>query len=122
MQGPPGPPGEFPPSALVRITEFTERSENNSNRLEKLRIDLGGLRDRSREGTAMALALGGLRIPYNKDRSFSMRFGQFMGETAIAAQGAFRVSEDPDVTVDVGAAYGVHYSQSGFTAGFTWSW
>ena len=29
---------------------------------------------------------------------------------------------DPDVTVDVGAAYGVHYSQSGFTAGFTWSW
>ena len=51
-----------------------------------------------------------------------MRFGQFMGETAIAAQGAFRVSSDPDVTVDVGAAYGIHYSQSGFTAGFTWSW
>ncbi len=108
--------------ALVRITELVKQADDNSGRIEKLRIELGGLRDKSREGTAMALALGGLRIPYNKDKSFSMRFGQFMGETAIAAQGAFRVSSDPDVTVDVGAAYGVHYSQSGFTAGFTWSW
>ena len=66
--------------------------------------------------------MGGLHVPYDKDGAFSMRVGNFRGESAIAAQGAFRLSADPDVVVDIGAAYGVEYSQTGFKAGITWSW
>ncbi len=80
------------------------------------------MHSQSREGTAIALSLGGLRIPIDKDSAFAVRYGQFEGELAFSAQGAFRLSSDPDVAVDVGAAYGVNHRQTGITAGFTWSW
>ena len=102
----------------------TQRVEinNNRERIRTLRIDLDNLSDESQEATAIAIALGGLRIPYDKDRAFSMNIGSFRGENAIAAQGAFRLSTDPDVVIDLGAAHGIEYNQTGFKAGITWSW
>ena len=63
-----------------------------------------------------------MRLPYDKDRAFSIRIGTYKGETAIGALGAFRLSTDPDVTLDFGGAFGIEHSQKGVTAGITWSW
>ena len=95
---------------------------NNRERIHSLHIGLNDLRDESREATAVAIALGNLRIPYEKDRAFSIRIGHFMGENAIAAQGAFRVSKEPDVVIDLGIGQGAKYSQTGVSAGITWAW
>ena len=102
--------------------ESQEAAASNAGAVRALRIDLDDLRDESQEAAAIAIALGGLRIPYDKDRAFSMRIGHFRGESAIAAQGAFRLDTDPDVVFNIGAAHGIEYSQTGFTAGITWSW
>lgn len=96
--------------------------DDSRRRIDSLRIDIAGLRDESQEATAIAIALGGLRIPYDKDQAFSMNIGNFRGKNAVSAQGAFRLSADPDVVVDIGAAHGLEYHQTGFKAGITWSW
>ena len=83
---------------------------------------LSDLRDETQEATAIAIALGGLRVPYGKENAFSMRLGNFRSGNAVAAAGAFRLSTDPDVVLDFGAAWGVEYHQTGITAGITWSW
>ena len=70
----------------------------------------------------MAIALSGLYVPRKRDRSFSMGVANFMGKSAVAAQGAWRVSEEPDVVIDLGAAFGAEYHQTGFRAGITFSW
>lgn len=85
-------------------------------------VRLNDLRDETQEATALAIALGGLRIPYDKDNAFSMRLGNFRSGNAIAAAGAFRLSADPNVVLDIGAAWGVEYHQTGVSAGITWSW
>ena len=99
-----------------------EQVYRDSRIVESLRADFNQLRSESREATAISLALGGLRVPYDRDGAFSMRFGHFRGESAIAAQAAFRLSSDPDTVVDIGAAHGIEYSQTGFSAGVTFSW
>ena len=80
------------------------------------------LRGETQEAAAIAITLSGLRIPYGKDKAIALRFGNFMGGNAIGTLGALRLSDDPDVAVDFGVSYGFEYSQTGVTAGLTWSW
>ena len=100
-------------------------AENRQN-IEKNRQDIAGLRDedyrlrnRSREGTALAIALGGIHFPLDKDRSVSLRFGRFEGEEALALGASFRLRENWQI--DFGMGRGLSYRQNGYSAGLSYS-
>ncbi|MGR3913835.1 MAG: hypothetical protein OD918_04815 [Gammaproteobacteria bacterium] len=82
--------------------------------------DIQTLRGESREGSAIAIALGGLHIPPNKTNAISMRYGRFEDQSAIAAQAGFRLRDN--LTFDLGVSHGFDYSQRGYSAGFVLSW
>lgn len=101
----------------------------HGRQIDSLRLSFDELRAESHEGTAIAIALGGMQIPYSKDAAFSLRLGHYRSGFAISAAGAFRLSagsfflpEDVSTVVDLGIAQGLDYSQTGSTAGITWSW
>ena len=105
-----------------RINETTRELQRNSERIDSLQYSFSELHGETQEAAAIAITLGGLRIPHGKDRAVSVRFGNFGSGNAIGALGALRLSEDPDVALDFGFSYGFEYSQTGVTAGLTWSW
>ena len=101
----------------------------HGQQISSLRLSFDELRSESHEGTAVAVALGGMHIPYSKDSAFSLRLGHYRSGLAISAAGAFRLPagafrlpEDVSTVVDVGVAHGLEYHQTGSTAGITWGW
>lgn len=90
--------------------------------IESLQADFGGLRDESHEAGAVAISLGGMVIPDGRGGAFTMRIGHLRGESAISAHAGIRLPSESDLTVDFGVARGLRHSQTGLTAGFTWSW
>ena len=90
--------------------------------IDSLRADFDGLRDESREAGAVAISLGGMVIPDGKGGAFTLRLGHLGGESAISAHAGIRLPSESEITLDFGAAQGLRHSQTGFTAGFTWSW
>ena len=94
---------------------------DNARAIQALHVDFESLRGESREGSAVAIALGGMHvIPDGKGKSLSLRYGYFEGENAVAAGGAFRLHKD--WIVDLGVSYGTRYEQTGFGAGLNFSW
>lgn len=61
-------------------------------------------------------------VPDGMGGAFTVRLGHLEGESAISAHAAFRLPAEPELILDFGAAQGLEHSQTGFTAGFTWSW
>ena len=93
--------------------------ENRAN-IETLQHQYRNLRARSREGTALAIALGGIHVPVDKDRSVSLRFGYFESEEALALGGSFRLEENWQI--DFGMGHGLRYEQRGYSGGLSYSW
>ncbi len=132
MVGPAGPPGPPGPAASLpegwlanqqqRIDEMLKGLDGYGSSLDSLQHSFSRLRSESHEGTAIAIALGGMRLPQDKDRAISLRLGHFRSKSAIAAGGAFRLLEEPNVVLDFGISQGLDYSQTGGSAGITWSW
>ncbi len=94
-----------------------------------MQLSFNDLRAELHEETAMAIALGGMRIPYNKERAFSVRLGHYRSGNAIASAAAFRLPAGalflPDTIsseVNVGIAYGFDYSQTRLSMSFAWRW
>ncbi len=135
MAGPPGPPGPPGPTGAAgppgtaslasnRLTALEGRInglEQYGSQIGSLHLSFDELRAESHEATAIAIALGGVRIPRNQQGAFSLRLGNFRSGNALAAAGAFRLPESP-VVIDLGISHGFEYSQTGFAAGVTWSW
>ena len=92
----------------------------NEREIRALNAKYRALRSENREGTAVALALGGIYLPKDKDNAINMRFGHFEGESALAAAGAFRINEN--WWADFGVAYGLRHNQLGYSGGVTFSW
>lgn len=115
--GPPGPPGSFT-SQADRVIDGQTRQ-----RIESLRHSLNELRSESHQETAIAIALGGVRIPYDNDAAFGVRLGQFRSANAVAATGAFRLPEETGGAVaKVGVAYGFDQPQTRMKVSLTWRW
>ena len=94
--------------------------------INSLQQSFDGLQAESREGTAIAITLGGMHVPDGRERAITLRLGNFRSGNAIAAGGAFRLPDSqptgPDVVVDFGISHGLEYSQNGGSVGITWSW
>jgi len=110
------------------VDEAFSEVTRHSQQIRSLELSFNELRTESREETAISIALGGLRIPYNKDRAFGVRVGHYESSNAVAAAGAFRLSKAfllPErfrAEVNIGSAYGFDYSQARVSAGITWRW
>ena len=128
LPGPPGPPGNplLPPGWLTnqasRIDHAAQAIDRHGQRIESLQLSFDELRTESHEGTAIAIALGSMHIPYNRDRAFGLRLGHYRSGDAVALAGAFRLPEKTRAVVDVGIAYGFDYSQTRINASLTWRW
>lgn len=92
----------------------------NRESIETLRHQYRNLRGQSREGTALAIALGGIHVPVDKDRSVSLRFGYFESEEALALGASFRLEENWQI--DFGMGHGLRYEQRGYSGGLSYSW
>ena len=118
---------DAPQSPAYRLSEVIAGSQDDDARVAATIAgihenweEIATLRSESQEGTAVAIALGGLRMPANKDNALSLRYGRFENEQAIAAQAGFRLRDN--LTVDFGVSHGFEYSQRGYSAGFVLSW
>ena len=97
-----------------------ERIAANRRDIEGLRHSFHRLRGETRESTAIAIALGGVDLPIDKDRSVTVQFGNYEGANALALGAGFRLSDGWQV--EFGAAIGLRYNQTGFRAGMTYGW
>ncbi len=88
--------------------------QQNWQEIQSVRGEYADFQNEANEGTAIAIALGGFRIPHDKDNAFSLRFGHFEGQSAVAAQTAIRLFSK--VTFGMGVAHGLEYSQTGYAA------
>ena len=103
--------------------------DEQGRRIRSLQLSFNELRAESHEGTAIAIALGGMHIPHGKDRAFALRLGHYRSGLAVSAAGAFRLPPSAlglpqavTTVVDLGVAHGMEYSRTGSTAGITWGW
>ena len=88
--------------------------QQNWQEIQSVRGEYADFQDEANEGTAIAIALGGFRIAHDKTNAFSLRFGHFEGQNAVAAQTAIRLFSK--VTFGMGVAHGLEYSQTGYAA------
>ena len=93
---------------------------DNQELIDGLYEDLGFLRGEALEGTAIALAIGGINLPANADRAVALRLGHFEGMEALALGAALRIGGS--ATFDFGLSHGLEYSQTGYSAGITLTW
>ena len=108
-------------AAMIGSISVNERDiRANERDIRALNAKYRVLRSENREATAVALALGGMQVPLDRDNAVSMRFGNFEGESALAAAGAFRINEN--WRADFGVAYGLRHNQLGYSGGITFSW
>ena len=96
--------------------------DRHDRRIESLQLSFDNLRTESHEGAAMAIALGGMRIPDNRDLALGVRLGHYRSADAIAAAGAFRLPETTRAVVRVGVAYGFEQSRTRMSASIVWRW
>ena len=80
------------------------------------------MRAQSHEGTAIAIALGGLHLPYNRDMAFGLRMGHYRSGDAVALAGAFRLPGNTRTVINVGFAYGFDFYQTRLNASLAWQW
>lgn len=92
----------------------------NWSAIKANRKRLDTLEAESREGTAMAMALGGLNLPNDAKHSLGIRYGNFRGKGAVALGAAMKWNQS--TKIDVGVAYGTDHKQSGYSAGVTFMW
>jgi autotransporter adhesin len=77
--------------------------------------------DRVEQGVAMAMALPGVGfLPDNKRFAINGSWGTFAGSHALAASGAFKITDW--VQVDAGVAVGLTQSEVAGRAGVTFAW
>ena len=73
-----------------------------------------------REGTAVAISLGGFRIPNGREQALSLRFGYFEEGTALSAQYGRYLRDD--LVLELGVGIGLDYQQTGYAAGLVYGW
>jgi hypothetical protein len=76
--------------------------------------------DKTTEGVAVAIALGGLVLPQGKDFAVGANFGYFDSKQAFAAQTALRLNDV--LLVNGGVGLGMNTSQMGGRVGLMAAW
>jgi len=79
------------------------------NKLEGVNARLSDVQTQTRrntDGIAIAIAMGGLSLPANKDVAIGANFGVFDGSHAFATQGAFKVNDNLIFNTGIGFALG----------------
>ncbi len=102
------------------VVRNDERIAANREDIEGLQYQFHRLRGETREATAIAIALGGVDVPIDRDRTVTVQFGHYEGDNAVALGAAFRLNENWQT--EVGASLGLRYKQTGFRAGMTYEW
>jgi len=68
---------------------------------------------RNTDGVAIAIAMGGLSLPANKDVAIGANIGMFDGSHAFATQGAFKVNDTMVFNTGIGVALGSNTTVGG---------
>ncbi|QCS48341.1 hypothetical protein FEK30_02185 [Picosynechococcus sp. PCC 11901] len=119
--GPTGPTGATGAVDQETLNNIYGKIENNRDQIEQNRQEILDNRSGIAMGYAMINATRGLS--YGKKYSFGMGFGNFEGESAVAAGAIFRFT-DPDEALEktvidfsVTAGWGINRNTFGFGAG-----
>jgi hypothetical protein len=100
--------------------------DNNSNRIDKVQSDLGGLRDESRAGIAVALSMDTPYLYPDQKHAVSVAAGRFHDATALGVsyRGALYhdVKENQTLSAFAGLGGDVKFKEVGLRVGLTFQW
>ena len=114
------PPAASSQAVMGAVLENHQDIDANRRDIDKLQYRFRDLRNEAREATAIAIALGNIDIPADKERAVSVDLGHFRDASALALGGAVRVKENWQV--NFGAAMGLNREQLGLTTGARYAW
>ena len=109
-------------SLASRVDDAARTVERHGQEIDSLHLLFDGLRSESHEGAAIAIALGSMRIPRDRDRAVGVRLAHYRSGDAIAVSGAFRLPERTRAVVSLGIAYGFEYHQKRMNVRLAWRW
>ena len=94
--------------------------QGNTNAALRFERRVRALEQELREGTAVAISLGGFRIPNGRKQALSLRFGYFEEGQALSLQYGQYLRDD--LVLELGAGIGLDYQQTGYAAGLIYGW
>ena len=78
------------------------------------------LEEELQEGSAVAISMGGFRIPNGRERALSLRFGHFEESNALSVQYGQYLRDN--LVLELGFGMGLEYQQTGYAAGLIYGW
>ena len=110
--------------AVLRAAQvgFALASGVQGNTQAALRFEqrVRALEEELQEGSAVAISMGGFRIPNGRERALSLRFGHFEESNALSVQYGQYLRDN--LVLELGFGMGLEYQQTGYAAGLIYGW
>lgn len=111
-------------SGHLAVSNFGPQTITNlSNNVASLNQSVASLQNavqRGFEGTAIAIAMGGTALPWDRNFAFTVNWGTFEGQNAAGFLAQWRLH--PNVVLNAGVGAGFQRSGVGGRAGLTFAW